>query len=78
MLGGPSSETTVGLEMERGTDGPGGEGFPQPHERAVGIYSSWNHLQTHAILVPAFKASSASAPSTPSSGKVFLSCRCLK
>lgn len=77
-LEGPSSETAVGLEMECGTDGPGDGGFPQPHERALGIYSSWNHLQAHGTLFPAFIASSAPSPSAPSSGKVFLSCRRLK
>lgn len=77
-LEGPSSERAVGLEMEYGTDGPGDEGFPQPHARALGIYSSWNHLQAHGTLFPAFIASSAPSPSAPSSGKVFLSCRCLK
>lgn len=65
--------------MAGGTDERGaGEEFPQPHERALGVYSSWNDLQTHATLFPAFTAFSASTPSAPSSGKGFLSCQRLK
>lgn len=77
-LQGSSSETAAGLEMECDTDGPGGEGFPQPQERALGIYSSWNHLQAHGTLFPASIIPSVPEPAAPSSGKVFLSCHRLK
>lgn len=63
--------------MAGGTDGRGrGQEFPQPHKRALGVYSSWHDLQAPATLFPAFVTSSALTPSAPSSGKVFLSCYC--
>lgn len=68
----------AGLEMAGGTDGRAGKEFPQPHERALGVYSSWNDLRAHAILFPAFEASSVPTAPAPSPGKLFRSCHYLK
>lgn len=54
------------LEMERGTDGPGGEEFPQRHERVLGIYSPQHDLPARATPFPALTASSGPAPPFPS------------